>query len=634
MFHINGNPIGGFAAINGGINRIFSTGNNTGNTVAHELGHYFSLLHTHTLVRDTVTGSNGQDSTIFRIAFPSEHCIDDGICDTPVDPGIGNCGTSCTASPCTVNGYTYSPDRQNIMSYYSSICGSSFSPIQLSVMQNNLLTEPNKAYLLNAPTSCVPFTIAEQGVVEKIKSDNGDITVPMTSVNIDIIESGMTCQTETDGTDPNFFYRPSDCNYYIPESVTTKIQPQRERAFYWDNTFWGINGVTTYDQLLVQQHILGITTLGSPYPKIAADVNRSGSITSYDLVLIQRVILGNDLTFSVTKSWQYVPSHYLENTSFKNAFDANPFTAVYNGSKTYNGTNSYLNDIDINLSNASASNNTTWSFKAIKMGDINYNSILYGQQSSFRGQEHLAESRNNEQTKISYSIESLTQNCIEEGEEFTIEVIAENQSDIAAYQLGFSFDKEKLAISKVQRSSFGDFSLDNFGLTQLDKGELRANWVNKKGINLKINNDNKKLFKLRLKALKGICSLEEMIKLDDNILESFFLDERGEQVEGQIIFELKSTGNNNRINNNILLNIYPNPSNSSSDLSFQFQLEKTQQVQIIIRDQFGNSISKEEALNEGVHQINFNNTKNLNFGPLFYKVILGKEIINGTIIKH
>src|SRR5690606_16217771 len=42
------------------------------------------------------------------------------------------------------------------------------------------------------------------------------------------------------------------------------------------------NGVTTYDLVLISRHILGIQTLNSPYKVIAADANKSNSVTTLD----------------------------------------------------------------------------------------------------------------------------------------------------------------------------------------------------------------------------------------------------------------------------------------------------------------------------------------------------------------
>ncbi|RME94857.1 MAG: hypothetical protein D6772_13995, partial [Bacteroidetes bacterium] len=50
------------------------------------------------------------------------------------------------------------------------------------------------------------------------------------------------------------------------------------------------NGVTTFDLILVSKHVLGVQPLDSPYKLIAADVNRSGSITTLDVIQMRKII--------------------------------------------------------------------------------------------------------------------------------------------------------------------------------------------------------------------------------------------------------------------------------------------------------------------------------------------------------
>ncbi|MEZ5059856.1 MAG: hypothetical protein R2879_22715, partial [Saprospiraceae bacterium] len=52
-----------------------------------------------------------------------------------------------------------------------------------------------------------------------------------------------------------------------------------------------LNGITTFDIVLINKHILGVQSLDSPYKIIAADANLSNSITTYDLVLLRKLIL-------------------------------------------------------------------------------------------------------------------------------------------------------------------------------------------------------------------------------------------------------------------------------------------------------------------------------------------------------
>jgi hypothetical protein len=70
------------------------------------------------------------------------------------------------------------------------------------------------------------------------------------------------------------------------------------------------NGVRTSDIIGIQQHILGIDLLESPYQHIAADVNRSGSITTLDIIQIRKLILNIDSEFANNTSWRFVLASY------------------------------------------------------------------------------------------------------------------------------------------------------------------------------------------------------------------------------------------------------------------------------------------------------------------------------------
>jgi hypothetical protein len=84
-----------------------------------------------------------------------------------------------------------------------------------------------------------------------------------------------------------------------------------------------LNGVSTYDLVLISKHILGLEPLNSPYKMIAADANKSNSITTFDIVEIRKLILGiyNDLPNNT--SWRFVDQDF----AFPNP--ANPFQTQF-----------------------------------------------------------------------------------------------------------------------------------------------------------------------------------------------------------------------------------------------------------------------------------------------------------------
>jgi hypothetical protein len=84
-----------------------------------------------------------------------------------------------------------------------------------------------------------------------------------------------------------------------------------------------LNGVTTYDLVLISRHILGLETLPSPYRIIAADANKSGSVTTFDIVQLRKLILGLEADLPNNTSWRFVDKTY----QFPNPL--NPFSAVF-----------------------------------------------------------------------------------------------------------------------------------------------------------------------------------------------------------------------------------------------------------------------------------------------------------------
>lgn len=71
-----------------------------------------------------------------------------------------------------------------------------------------------------------------------------------------------------------------------------------------------LNGVSTFDILLISKHILGIQTFDSPYTIIAADANNSGSVTTADLLLLRKLILFIETEFPNSDSWRFVDKDY------------------------------------------------------------------------------------------------------------------------------------------------------------------------------------------------------------------------------------------------------------------------------------------------------------------------------------
>jgi len=72
-----------------------------------------------------------------------------------------------------------------------------------------------------------------------------------------------------------------------------------------------LNGVTTYDLVLISRHIMGTEPLTSPYKMIAADANKSGSITTLDILELRKLILGVYEEIPGNTAWRFVDKSYV-----------------------------------------------------------------------------------------------------------------------------------------------------------------------------------------------------------------------------------------------------------------------------------------------------------------------------------
>jgi hypothetical protein len=113
-----------------------------------------------------------------------------------------------------------------------------------------------------------------------------------------------------------------------------------------------LNGVTSFDLTLLSKHILGTEPLDSPYKIIAADANMDGKVTTFDILLLRRLILGQIDQLPHGKSWRFIPADY----SFPNP--NNPFMPAFPEKITVPNTVDYLPNY--------------FEFIGIKIGDLDF----------------------------------------------------------------------------------------------------------------------------------------------------------------------------------------------------------------------------------------------------------------------
>ncbi len=193
-----------------------------------------------------------------------------------------------------------------------------------------------------------------------------------------------------------------------------------------------LNGVSTFDLVLITKHILGVQPLNSPYKLIAADVNNSKSVTTLDLIQLRKLILNIDNKFGNNTSWRFVDASY----SFPNP--ANPWSVQF--PEVAN-----LNDLG-----ADARAN----FVAVKIGDVNGNAVATSQV----------------RTAGEFGL-NVADQALKAGNEYRVEVAGDLKS-IEGLQFSMSYDVNAIELVDVE---YGVAKEENFGIFAKE-GVITASW--------------------------------------------------------------------------------------------------------------------------------------------------------------
>lgn len=208
-----------------------------------------------------------------------------------------------------------------------------------------------------------------------------------------------------------------------------------------------LDGLSTYDLVLISRHILGLDTFTQSWKVVAGDVNCSGAVTTFDIVLGRRVILGIDSTLPCG-SWKFVPE---------------PTGTTANGSCLH--------------------------FRGVRLGDLNGN--------------YLAPEP---EDRAPFAL-LATDVRLQAGETGQIQLRAAEPVALAGLQLSFEFDPLKLRMERVESAVLRNFGETNYNWLRTAEGKLPLVWVDGEGASVAAGEP---LLTLSLTALQN-GKLSEML---------------------------------------------------------------------------------------------------------------------------
>ncbi len=423
------------------------------------------------------------------------------------------------------------------------------------------------------PNPCGPTPPAASFITGMTYTENSqnieDVTVNLTG--------GLSASTTTDSAGYyQFMGLPTNSNYTVSPELDSNP----------------LNGVSTYDLVLISKHLLELQLLDSPYKMIAADIDNNGLITTFDIVQLKRLILGIDMDFANNTSWRFVDANFV----FPDP--QNPFSTVFPEQYAINDLYSGENLIN---------------FVGVKIGDVN------GTVTTNLGD--LADTRTS-----ALHFETVDQ-MTKAGELVEIEFTAKDFSQINGFQFTLNFATEALAYHGFKSGVLSGLSEDDFGQALLDKGMLTCSWFDLADQSFA---DSEVLFTLQFEA-KVDAPLNRLVSLTSDYTKAeAYSDVTRRSVElrfNEIIFEEVT----NEINTIELYQNRPNPFKDQTIISFK--MPKTDLVAFEIFDATGKSCFKQRQMFEiGYQEIVIEAADLPAAGIYYYELSSSAETANGKMI--
>jgi hypothetical protein len=318
-----------------------------------------------------------------------------------------------------------------------------------------------------------------------------------------------------------------------------------------------LNGVTTFDLVVISKHILGISLLDSPYKMIAADINRSNSITTFDLVELRKMVLLLHDDFPNNTSWRFVDKNYV----FPNP--QNPWSAPFPEVVS-------INNLDATVAKAD--------FIAVKIGDVN------GSAKTTAFSDGNADDRTG--SRMTLQAQDV---AFEQGELVTLVITSEDFIAVSGFQCLLEFDPSVLSLQNLANTRVTD--ADNFGLRLVEKGKITVSWHSPVAISLP---DTEEVMVMQFEALKN-SRLSDALYLNNRQMAA-------EAYTGELL-ETRTLGLQLQVPEhfaNQLFQNVPNPFQESTTI--RFSLAQPSRITLTVYDAYGKTLRQVTANFEAGNQ--------------------------------
>ncbi|MDO8368002.1 MAG: hypothetical protein Q7T20_14465 [Saprospiraceae bacterium] len=479
----------------------------------------------------------------------------------------------------------------------------------------NKVTVREAAYYIvgQGTVTCVPntnltgFYLCSQEISGKVKtgsSDDSGCWVEEAIVHINATDNACNDTTKTtECLEPYALCVCDEGNY--------TITPVKD-----DNP---LNGVTTYDLVLMSQHILGIQPLNSPYKMIAADVNKSGSITSFDIVETRKLILGIYTEFPNNTSRRFLPRELTFSNS-SNPFQY-PIPEVIDAEIDGNGIEYSF------IYNGNTVNPVAADFVGIKVGDLNCTAINCGDDCA--NCATYPQRPANPKERYALGVPGVPS---EPGETIILPVYAGSDQPLIAYQAGLRFDPARFEFMAISAGDVTGFTPDCINLNEAAAGRIKVLWLSLDQESNFLQPDQV-LFYVALRAITSVRGNELILATDDAIFQNLGYTANNLEIPLQTQL-MPASLQRNKVSGNASLAVSCSPNPSSGAVELSLISEKPAPARVFMFGPYGvRMFYREIELGKGANTLPIQEATDWAPGIYTWQVQVGKEKVTGQFVK-
>jgi len=357
------------------------------------------------------------------------------------------------------------------------------------------------------------------------------------------------------------------------------IPTGKDYTIFPERNYDHINGISTFDLVIINRHILGLQLIDSPYKLIAADINRSGTITAFDLVILRKLILRLITDFPNNTSWRFIKRDF--------TFDdpTNPLKEYF--PEVYTIDDAPGKDMNIG------------GFIAVKIGDLNTSA-------STTSNINQGESRKaSDYWNLTIAPPKTTTGSIVE-----IPVTADKLQHLLGYQFALQVDQSQLEIIEIIPGELPNMTTSNFAWLP-NRGILSTSW--NQAFAGEINNSST-LFTIKARV-QSSNNIATAIRLQEDYLPSeVYMERTGSTIPSLLKVMLDESNNSFQLYQN-----RPNPFRQNTTIGFE--LNKAQNATLSIININGKIIQTyKAAFTAGYQEINIQHQDLPAKGMYYYRL--------------